>query len=348
MTNHPDTRQKPGLFLLLLVLLILAGGFFVLRGRTQNPIVFAQAGASLTEVMWREGNWYWLEAAGKPGSRLIRANASGSLPPIAAPGINAYAVADGMAVWSAHDGNHWTITLAAADGSGKNTLWAGEQELSGLCIAEGRVFWMVSIPPTLPESGPLPPLTNKLQIVSVPTAGGSPEVIATLLETTGKQVIGVHDGQLYVSAVRHTSPEVTTIYRVALNGGSAHRVAGETGVQPALLTKEGALYWSAPSRESTQRDKVVCIRRLGKEDKPETLTDWLPGGGHLYESGRGVCYVDGDPLPAAWAVSAGLELPRSIPLPQDFSVLSVGNGELLLKSSASPSANFPIYRMGLP
>ena len=78
-----------------------------------------------------------------------------------------------------------------------------------------------------------------------------------------------------------------------------------------------------------------------------TLTDWLPSGGRLYETNRGVCYVDDSPLPSAWPLTGPRELPNSLLVPENYVVLAVGGGEMLLQSTESAS-RFPVYRMGLP
>src|SRR5205085_9976916 len=134
-------------------------------------------------------------------------------------------VGDGKLAWSAHEGAGWNLYLAAADGSGKRSLWSGAQEPRGVGIAEGRIFWMQAMPPAVTDSGPLPPLESTLQVVSVGVDGGAPQALTTLLEPEGGQVIGAHAGQLYVSAYRAGTHGITAIYRIPLTGGMALRVA---------------------------------------------------------------------------------------------------------------------------
>jgi hypothetical protein len=349
VANRPILHQSRLLHVLLLTLLCLVSAYVVRRALTPRaPVFFAQARSSFVGARWHEGNWYWLEGAGTPGARLVRANASVTLTVAAGDRIGAYSLAEGKVVWTVRDGSRWTVDIGGADGSGKRTLWSGEREPRGLCLAAGRVFWLEQAPPAVPESGALPPLAATLKLVSVPTEGGSPGVIATLLETEGGQVIGVHDGQIYLSAFRPGTYGVTAIYRVALTGGNPRRVVGETGRQRVLLTREGLLYWVSPSPEDNGVGKSVCIRRLGREDRPETLADWLPANGQLYETDHGVCYVDSSSPAAAWPLTGGKELPRSVPLPGNYTVLAAGDGEMLLESTGTTPTNIPVYRMALP
>ena len=332
--------------MVLIGLLCLLAVFFVLRARFMHPTLIGQAHAPVKEAMRSGGSWYWLEGVGKPGARLMRASASSLQPIAASDGLGSYAVAEGKVVWAAREGDHWSLTLASADGSGQQKVWSGPREPHGLYLTVDHIYWLDQLPPTVPDSGPLPPLGPTLQLVAVPVSGGASTIIATLLEPLAGRVIGIHGDQIYVSAMRPGAPGVTTLYRIALLHGAPKRVAGETGLQSSILTQDGALYWSAPSRESSQFDRVVCIRRLGKDDQPETLTDWMEGRGRLYETERGVCYVDGDVSPKAWLLTVRKELPRALPLPENYAVLAAGDRELLLVALGTDS--IMVYQVGMP
>jgi hypothetical protein len=343
------SRRNSFSTILLISLLLLAGVYFVARARTgQKLTAFAQAKVAPTQILWREGSWYWLEADGKSEARLVRADASGARPLATADKIAGYAVADGKLVWAAKEGDQWNLAVAAPDASGKRTLYSGEREPRGLCLANGYVFWLEPMPPAVPESGPLPPLAGMLRLLSLPLDGGVPKVIATLLESESGQVLGVHADQAYVAATRLGTPGATLLYRVSLREGVVQRVAGEAGQHTALLTREGSLFWVAPSLEDSRMNASACIRRLGQDGKAETLADWLPANGRLYDTVRGVVYVDGGFEPSAWPIANRRELPRAVPLPREHTVLALGSDEMLLGSANATPANIPLYRTTLP
>ena len=347
VTNRPNAKPNRLPLILGIALLCIFSAYFVLHARAARPSLFAHASSAATRFQWSDGNWYWLEGEGTLGSHLVRANAA-THTVAAASRIGSYAVGAGKAAWTSQNGKQWSVTLAAADGSGPQTLWSGDSEPQGVSIADGQVFWLAPAPSSIAGSEPFPPFSGTLQLFSAPLAGSPFVPIATLLETTAQQVIGVHEGQVYVAALREGIPGVTVFYRIDLKEKSVHRLAAETGRQTALLTGEGDFYWSAPSRESTERDKVVCIRRLSKAAKPEMVTDWLPEGGRMYETRQGIYYVDGGYIPSAWPLPGREELPQPTPLPENFSVLAVGQGELLLNATGSPTPDLSIYRMALP
>lgn len=335
----------------LVCLAVLAGGYYVWAAKRTNPPAYlAKAGAAPTDIQWKDGAWYWLEGAGTPASRLMRANAGDLKPVAAASGISAYSVAGGKLAWNAKEGNQWTISVASFEGSDKRVLWTGAREPKGICLIEDRVYWLEDLPPSVPKSGPLPPLDASVQMVSMSlSANGGQPVITPLLEAQGAQVLGARDGQVYVVAQRPTPLNVTTIYRIGLKEGTAHRLVGETGQQSALLTKEGVLYWTAPSREAADTGTITCIRRLSKEEKPETLDDWMPPRGHLFETDKGIYYIDGANVQGAWPVTGQRALPRAVPVPANYAVLAAGGHDLLLlQNTESLTPTYPLYRMPLP
>ena len=115
---HPKRLFRTLLFLLLCVVSVT----LVLRVRPpQAPAFIVQTHAAITGALQYEGAWYWLEGAGKPGSRLVRANAAGALPIASADQIQTFAVGEGKVAWAAQEGNRWSVTLAASDGSDLRT-----------------------------------------------------------------------------------------------------------------------------------------------------------------------------------------------------------------------------------
>lgn len=349
MTDRLTHRQKLLLRTLLISLLCLTAVFLAVRSQIpQAPSRFADAGAAPVRMQWHEGAWYWLETPKNANARLMRADDSGARPIAEAKQIPSYFLADGKIAWTAQEADAWNIVTAAHDGSGKQTLWSGARAPRGLCLAEGHVYWLEQVPAAVPDSGPMPPLGNTLRVLSLPLEGGAPSEIASLMEPDGEQVVGVHSGRLYFTAYRPGPPGVTMIYQKALAGGEIKRIAGEAGRHHVLLSREGGLFWTAPSAEDSRANIAVCIRRLDAAGKPETVMDWLPVGGQIFETHRGLLYVDGSFQPMAWPVSASKQLPRPVPMGQDFGAVAAGNGELLLRRMYSSLSDYTLYRVSLP
>jgi hypothetical protein len=305
--------------------------------------------------------WYWLEHSKDAGSRLVRAAPSGVQTLAQADAIPRYDAAGENVVWAAREGKRWSIYIAAADGTGKRVLWSGLEEPRGLRLAEGRLYWLRILPPALPESGPFPPLSARMEVIAIPREGGAPALIAQLWEAEDGEALGVHAGALYVAAYRTIGPGSMAIYRISLTGDMPpRRIVGESRRPHALLTRDGALYWMAPSPEASGPLNVFCIRRMGKDGRPETLSDWLPAGapsgaamsvhsgGRLFETRRGVVCVDGDFQSRAWSAGRHDALPQPQPQPAGYYALAAGESELLLIPAGAPGANIPLYRIPLP
>jgi hypothetical protein len=347
--SNPGSRQSSLLRTLLIGAVLLALGYIALRALTPaKPALLAQARTPPIDPTWQDGSWYWIEAGplGKP--ELVRFDGKGLRTVASAAKLTSYTIGRKSAVWAVQDAGRWSIRAADLDGEGPRTLWTGEREPHGLCVVDGRAYWLDQIPPAVPAGGPLPPLAATLQLLSISEDGGSPQVVGSLMEPEAGQVIGVRGGQAYVSAYRPGARGVTAIYRVPLVGGLPRRIAGEVGRQKALLADDGSLYWVAPSREASNPESNACIRRLGAGDKPETVAEWLPQGGRLFNTYSGICYVDGNFDASAWPLAAGRDIPRKAPITAGYIVLAAGGGELLLKPIAASGARVPLYRAGMP
>ena len=349
--DHPkikNTRRNQLPLTALAVALCLIVGYMVWRySIPPAPMLFAQPQAAVTDAVWNDGAWYWIEGAGTPAARLVRAVGPAVTALVSGEQVRSFAVGEGKVAWIAGEGRRWSISTVPLDGSGKQTVWSGEKEPRGLCLADRRIYWLEQVPALIPGLGPLPPLESTIRVVAMPLEGGTLASIGSVMELRGDQIAGVRDGQVYVVASRPTLQNATTIYRVPISGGVARRVVGETGAQHALLTRNGTLYWTAPSMEAAQVNTIACIRRLGRDDLPVTLEDWVPGGGNLYESTGGTYYVDGSFRPLAWRVTEGKALPQSSPLPVGYTVVAVGDREMLLQSEDMGSKS-PLYKIALP
>lgn len=349
MTDHPAKHKDSLLRLLFISLGCIVGVFLAMRFLTPpKPASFVTAGSLPTQARWHESVWYWLETPEKAKARLMRADSSGARPLVEADQLTSYALDAGKIAWIARDGKTWKITLSALNGTNPQTVWSGDTTPRGLYISGDKLYYLEQTPPVIPNSGALPPLGSRLRILALPVTGGTPAEIASLLESEGDEIAGVHDGQLYVKAFRTGVPGATVIFRVPVSGGTPKRIVGEAGRQSVLMTRDGTLYWTAASPEDSRANNAFCVRRLGKDDKPETLTDWLPANGRLFETRRGLVYVDGDYQPTAWPLSGARELPHPLYTLRDYGVVAAGDGELLLRQMYKPQSDFSLYRIGIP
>jgi hypothetical protein len=263
--------------------------------------------------------------------------------------IGEFAIGGEQIAWSATDHGTTSIFLSNSDRASTREVWKGTARVAGLLIGAGRLFWIEQNAPIVPECAPLPPLSSTCKVMAAPLAGGPASMVATLMEPEGEQCVGIHGDQLYISTFRPAALGTTVWYRIPLNGGVPQRIAGAAARQHAVLGSDGSLYWLAPSREASQSQSTSCIRRLRPDGKSETLTDWLPQGGRLADTNRGIVYVDESWAAQAWPIASSRELPRPLPLPDGYGVLAAGDGELLARKTTEVNPkSVSLFRVALP
>jgi hypothetical protein len=345
---HTGARHaaRRTVILIVVVLAAAAASLAVLRPFGVRSRALARAADPPAMASIHAGVWYWVERPDGPGATLARAGQSGREVVATADAIGSYDVDGPSAAWCARSGQGWSIQASPAAGAQSHELWSGATKPGGLRLLGERLYWAVTVPPTQPDAGPYPPLGPMLRVLSVPLAGGAPTVLSTIMDPGEASVLGRSGDSLYICAVRATVPEQTVVYRLPVGGGAARRVVGERGRQSALATRSGDLYWLAPSRESSRSD-LVCIRRLGKDDRIETLSDWVPSYGMLYETRRGVCCIDGSPSPAVWPVGENRALPRPLTMPDGCLPLAVGEGEALLTPTMGKGYRLLLRTVGI-
>ena len=217
---------------------------------------------------------------------------------------------------------------------------------------------MLNSPPKVKDALPFPTLEGALQLVSMPeetkaNSGTKPDFVSTLPERTGEQFIGVSQGEAVVSCFREGGIGVTAIYRIDLKTGKFDRIAGEIGRRRALLTKEGDLYWVGSSLEAISSYSIASIHRIKRSPdnatlKTETLTDMLPSGGSLFDSERGVLYVDGSQQPQLWQLGSSRESHSPVKAPEGYFYVAADGQEALLQPSLPINGSNSLHRMRLP
>ncbi len=347
VSHRTNPKINPNLLRAIAVLVCAAGVLWIWRSSMPpTPSLLARSAAPVTVADWHDDAWYWLESAGGPGSRILRAAGSSTVAIVSEGLITSYTAGQGHIAWIVGKGDKWRVNLEGIDGTGKSAIWTGNREPHGLCVADSKLYWLEDTLPFLPNSSPMPPLDSRVQVVAAPLSGGSPAVVGEIMERHGSQVLGVHDGSIFVMATRQGLQDATVLYRCPVAGGMARRIAAETGDHRALLTHNGELYWTGPSRESAQPQRSICIRRIAGAGRTEWLQDWLPYGGRFYESTHGVYYVGGGSgVPFAFPVGGSNPLPQTAPIPDGYATVAVGNNEMLVRQIATGDNS--LYRISL-
>lgn len=334
--------------MVVLAILCLAIGSYLWRNLAPAvPVLVTTTRVPVGGAISVHGAWYWVEDPGTPGSRLTSCVGSSVTTVTSGANIHSFSVGEGKIAWISSQGKLWSISAVATNGSGKIELWKGVHEPRGICIAEHLIFWIERVPAAVPDAGALPPLAATIRVMSAPINGGPATATGDIMELAGEQVVGVHGGNVYIVASRPGLQNVTAIYSMPLTGGTPRRIAAETGEHRALLTQNGTLYWTGPSREASQPTQITSIRRLNAHGHVDMLHDWMPAGGRLYETAQGVCYVDGALLTAdAWPLIDTDPLTLAVSQPTGFSAVAAGGSEVLAQLTVSDKV-VKLYRIPL-
>jgi hypothetical protein len=308
---------------------------------------FVTAQANPINPVWHNGDWWWIEK--KDGSRLVRASGTETHDAARAEEIDSFSVTGDNVVWASRNGKQWSISVATTGGGSARKIADCDQKPSGVFAAKDQICWSESVPPPFAGAETLPPLGATSRILSAPLSGGPPKTLCSVLEGEIRQVLGVHGDMVYFVAIRPGGLGSTAIYSAPVSGGAAGRVAAAAGKQTAVLTRDGILYWVTSSRETSSIGTACAAKRLGPNGKVEVLTDWLPYGGRLVETDRGVYYLDDTYESQAWRIGVDRDLPRPLRNPESTAVIGAGGSELLLKQiGIDKPTTIPISRMALP
>ncbi len=316
--------------------------------RAARPEPIGVAAAVPVSPAQRAGVWYWLEKPNGPKARLVRLTGAAGVPLVEADKVTSFDADDKGAAWVAKHGAEWRVEVSSSAGGDARAVWTGQTEPHGVCLAGDAAYWLVPHAAAAPDSGALPPLAPTIELLRAARSGGPPALACSLPNSRSGQVLGVRDGAVYVSLQRPGNPGSTVLYRVPGAGAPPERLASEPGECQALLAGDGTLYWVAPSREATSEGQAVCIRRLAPGGKPETLSDWLPLGGVLYDTAQGMRYVDAEPQTSVWFPGPFLEAPRSSRCPAGFAAIAAGRNNLLLRQTLVRSGPAQLYQVPLP
>jgi hypothetical protein len=327
------------------ILAVIALEIAGLRRPSETPTLVSTLRSYPEAIQYDGGAWYWIEHTKDAGMKLMRADRVGTRVIAEALARDHYVVKDGTVAWVTRQEHAWSVQIQGSGQAVPRVLWSGPDEPKGLALGEGRALWLRRVPPAVLGASPLAPLSASLEIMAAPLPDGAAVPLARLWEPDDGEVLGEQGGVLVVAAYRRAPPGSLSLYRILAPGTPPVRVAAETGNPPALLTRSGELFWLAASREGTSS---YCLRRLAANDRAETVTDWLPIGGTLHETERGVMYADRATTSGIWPITRPDAFPEPLPLPEGYEALAAGGGEMLLASLTPRSLGVVIYRMRLP
>jgi hypothetical protein len=310
-----------------------AAWFIFSSSRQPTPTSLASAPVVPVSLTAQGGRFTWIENPDGPKARLVSVD-NGQVKPVdSADALPSYWADDHRIIWAARQGGQWNIWIAE-NGGARRSLWSTPNTIYSVFVDGGKIYFATESPSPIKGGVALPAVANTVQITSIPENGGTPAVHATLLENHGK-ILGVAGGQMIVAAYRKTVPGNTALYRINLTNGAAKRVAGETGNISSVLTKDGALYWAADSHDASPVGIATAVYRLGKDDRAEALTDWLPPRGHLVVTPRGVLYIDGMSISNVWPIGDRTVLPKPLPLPTGYVAQTVTSTDIVLKQTGT-------------
>jgi hypothetical protein len=256
------------------------------------PEVFAFSGTSK--------QWVWLKRAG--GEMELGAGGPGKPAASVAKGRNWVDVAltgGDAIVAETRDTSGRLLKYSPTPGSEPEV--AVDRIGTPLAVfAEGeRVFWLERTAPAVPGFPFVPAVSSLVRLRAVALNGPNPPVTlaewpcnsSLPAEVGTRDILGLTGDHAYVR-IRRTL--TTDFYRVSLSGGEPVHLASEPGPQQGELLGTD-LCWIAPSEEATPASGMRCVRRLGSDGTPTTVSDWLPANGRLVVLGGKLMFA-GDGL----------------------------------------------------
>lgn len=228
--------------------------------------------------------------------------------------------------WIGKDGDAWTIRRAGLDGSNVTEFARVDGTPLAVWTDGQQVLWAVDRGPSSSVAEFIPPLGSRTEIrLAVGTAG---QPIAEIAERFAEaHILGKRNGTVYLAGVRAEGIRCTVLYAIGADS-PPRRFAGEVGAHSAMMTEEGSVYWTGPSRGSNSL-LTGCIRAARPDSlEPQTIADWLPAGGRLHATTRGLV-VTGAGTETAWRVLPSARLGEPLPMLPDQWPVAAG-GDLLL------------------
>ena len=236
----------------------------------------AKAPTHVSDFDGRDGKWAWLTTTGNGQADAWWGDGGGTSGRIGS--------GQGWKEIARDDWTFWVLASGAKNGAlvkvGKQAtpqpveVERGLAQPGGLWVEGGKVYWIETrnaVPggwSFVPSTGP----TSRLRV----REGENPP--RDLAEWPGApagpgDILGIAGDSIYVR-VRRTL--ATEFLKVPLAGGTPALLGTEGGEQQGVL-QNGKLWWTAQSEEAMPTSDERCVRG----ENGATVTDWLPGRGHL-------------------------------------------------------------------
>jgi hypothetical protein len=309
-------------------MLAMAGGLGVLAyvrlsQTVVRPLCIAEAvPESPTHV---GSDWYWLERTPR-AVHLVRVHDRRRQILASHDEIGGYVASLRGVAWSARAAGAWQVRACRADGSGVTTVWTGPSRIFAAWTDGATRAWLVDRPSVKTSAVHLPPMGRRVELWT--DSEGRARCVAEMAEgLVSARILGTRNGAFLIAGVREDGIRSSVLYR-AMPGQSPRRIAGEVGSIHAILAVDGRLYWTAPSRASNSL-LTGCVRWADPDKaEPRTLADWVPSGGYLNETARGLI-LTGASGESAWLVPPGTAVGRPVPLVKTEWPVGAGDGEMI-------------------
>lgn len=300
-----------------------AAGMF----RKPSPQPFVAADSSPLDIAKSGDHWYWIERPDKAKAHLVRASRSGKEILAGADDIAGYSVQGDSVVWSARNGDEWSVARRRGDRTG--VVWTGKEVAGRPALAGDLTAWAIVRRGRQGESMTLPSLGPTVEI-RVTNGDGKIRSVGRLIETQC-DVIGIRGEMAYVVCQRKQGTAQTVIYAVSMKDGSARRVMGEEGDSQVVLLNNGVLVWTAYSRDSSSPANIQSIRSLSPGQPAVTRADWLPPVGLLFSTGDSAVFVSRFGTSDLWRIGRSNDLIAPLQAPAGFAIMAAGDREILLQ-----------------
>ena len=110
----------------------------------------------------------------------------------------------------------WHVVVDESSGGSPRDIWSGPEQPMGALVVDDMAYWLRTAPALAPNEGVFPPLGQQVEVVEAPLNGKGMRVVSTVMEPLAGEIVGAHQGDLWLAAKRTGAHNVTTIYRIAI------------------------------------------------------------------------------------------------------------------------------------
>lgn len=317
-------------------------------GKAEVPAAQLRLANMPEQISQSAGEWGFVAPGGPNAPVLLQLWKPGGEPRTVrqAAAIGCWHGSADRVVWSERRGTAWAVCSSARSGGPVTDVAQLPEEPSGAYVDGSTAYWLAPQAPPSSTHAQLAPLMSCLGLYC--SKGPTPAVLLGSVPEMGKgRVLGVRDGKVVVVAWRVGPPGSLVAYEIPAAGGVARRVGSTSGAGDAILGADGVLYWVAQGRETSQDTSVVSLGSLDKDGRVTPLSDWLDGGGKLYNTRRGVLYLDAETEPGIWPLGREHETPHALAVSSGYRMLALGQEEALvhLNHATGKDRQFGLVRL---